>query len=183
MNWLDFVILAALVAGFFWSFRHGFIMEVIYFVAALGGLLGAFVFYPFLEPLMKLVIQHEKGAAGLAFALLFVFLVGLISIAGLLLHKFIHMIHLGMFDRLLGGVFGMVKASILVSVVLVMLVGFQGEDQPEYLENSLICKPLVTTSTAVFQSVPPIFKTFHEDYGQVAMKWVEKTREQINGEK
>lgn len=181
MNWLDFVILATLVAGFFWSFRHGFIMEVVYFVAALGGLLGAFLFYPFLEPLMGLVIQNDQGAAGLAFALLFVFLVGIISIIGMLLHKFIHAVHLGMFDRVLGGLFGTVKAAVLVSVVLVMLVGMQGEDQPAYLKNSLICKPLVETTTSVFQTVPPVFRTFHEDYGQRAIRWLKKTRDSVNG--
>lgn len=181
MNWLDFLILAGLVAGFFWSFRHGFIMEVIYFVAALAGLLGAFLLYPFLEPLMRLVIEHEQGAAGLAFALLFVFFVGLISVFGLLLHKFIHAIHLGIFDRILGGLFGAVKAGIVISVILVMLVGMQGEDQPPYLENSLICQPLVDTTTAVFESVPPVFRTFHEDYGQQAMKWLKETRKQVNG--
>lgn len=182
MNWLDFVILATLVAGFFWSFRHGFIMEVVYFVAALGGLLGAFLFYPFLEPLMGLVIENEQGAAGLAFAVLFVFLVGIITIIGLLLHKFIHAIHLGAFDKLLGGVFGAVKAAVLVSVVLVMLVGIQGEEQPAYVKESLICQPLVGSATSVFQTVPPIFRTFHEDYGKRAMEWVEATREKVNGE-
>jgi membrane protein required for colicin V production len=179
MNWIDFVILALLGGGFFWSFRHGFIMEVIYFVAAMIGLLVAFVFYPFVKPVIQLAISNSGGASAVSFFLTFVFGAGLVTVFGILFHKFIYMIHLGIFDRLLGGLFGLIKVAMIISVCLVMFVGMKGSDTPEYIQNSAIGMPVVDATTTVMKSVPPLFETFHDDYGQRALKWLKKSRESL----
>lgn len=180
MNWLDLLIVGLLLGGFFWSFRHGFIMEIIYFVAALGGLLGAFVLYPFLKPLMKVSVDSSLAASSLSFGILFVIFAVVVAVLGLLLHKFIYMIKLGIFDRLLGGIFGIVKVAMVISVVLVMFVGTKGEDTPKYVKESVLCDPILTGTTMVMKSVPPLFETFHEDYGTKAVEWMRATREEVS---
>lgn len=179
MNWIDFAILGLLLGGFLWSFRHGFIMEVIYFVAAFVGLLGAFVLYPSVTPLTKMAVSSSTAASSVSFAGLFVLFAGAVTVLGTLFHKFIYMIHLGIFDRLLGGLFGAVKVAMVISVALVMFVGVQGKDTPEYIENSTICQPVVNTATGVLESVPPLFRSFHQDYGQSALDWLQRKREQV----
>lgn len=182
MNWIDFGILGLLLGGFLWSFRHGFIMEVIYFVAAFVGLLGAFVLYPSLKPLTQVAVSSSTAAASISFAGLFLLFAGAVTVFGILFHKFIYMIHLGIFDRLLGGLFGMVKVAMVISVALVMFVGVKGEETPEYVENSVICQPVVNTATGVMESVPPLFRTFHDDYGQSALDWLQRKRDQVGTE-
>ncbi len=179
MNWVDFVTLALLGCGFFWSFRHGFIMEVIYFVAVLGGLLGAFVFYPFLESIVKPAVSSSGTASAASFFLLFVLGAGVIGACGILLHKVVYMIHLGFFDRILGGVFGLIKVGIVISVCLVMLVGTKGNSTPEYIENSAVSKPIVETTTSLMESAPSLFQSFHDDYGKKALIWLRKSRERM----
>jgi membrane protein required for colicin V production len=179
MNWIDFGILGLLLGGFLWSFRHGFIMEVIYFVAAFVGLLGAFVFYPSVTPLTRMAVTSSTAASSISFAGLFVLFAGAVTVLGTLFHKFIYMIHLGIFDRLLGGLFGVVKVAMVVSVALVMFVGVKGEETPEYIENSVICQPVVNSMTSVLETVPPLFRNFHEDYGESALDWLQEKREQV----
>lgn len=179
MNWIDFLIFGLLLGGFFWSFRHGFIMEVIYFVAAFVGLLGAFVFYPMLEPFGRMIVDSSAGASTVAFGVVFLVLAGIVTVLGTLFHKFLYMFHLGIFDRLLGGLFGMVKVAMVVSVCLVMFIGVKAEDTPEYIEDSMIAGPVVTTTTTVLNGLPSVLTNFHEDYGENAVEWLRQKRDQV----
>lgn len=179
MNWIDFLILGLLLGGFLWSFRHGFIMEVIYFVAAFVGLLGAFLLYPMLESTARMIVDSQAGASSVSFGFIFLVLAGLVTLLGTLFHKFLYMIHLGIFDRLLGGVFGMVKVAMVVSVCLVMFIGVKGEETPEYIEKSMIAEPVVTTTTTVLNGLPSILSNFHQDYGENAVNWLRQKRDQV----
>jgi membrane protein required for colicin V production len=182
VNWIDFLILALLLGGFLWSFRHGFIMEVIYFVAAFVGLLGAFFFYPMLETVTRVVVDSQVGASTVSFGAIFLVLAGLVTLLGTLFHKFLYMIHLGIFDRLLGGLFGMAKVAMVISVCLVMFIGVKGEETPEYIEQSTIAQPVVTTTTTVLNGLPDVLTNFHEDYGEDAMEWLRQKRNQVGVE-
>lgn len=179
MNWLDFFILALLIGAFLWSFRQGFIMEVIYFISALGGLLGAFVLYPSLQPTAEIIAGSSQAAATLSFLTLFFLLTLTIIILGLVLHKFIYTIKLGLLDRLLGGLFGLAKVLMLLGVALVMFVGGRDKEPPDYVEDSLIAKPIITTTLRYPKRVPSLFENFHDDYGRRAMKWLRKKRKQL----
>ncbi len=179
MNWFDFLIFGLLLGGFLWSFRHGFIMEVIYFVSAFVGLGGAFLTYPLLEPVARMIVDSSAGASTVSFGAVFLVLAGLVTLLGTLFHKFLYMIHLGIFDRLLGGLFGMVKVAMVVSVCLVMFVGVKAEETPEYIEQSMITEPVLTKTTTVLNGLPDILTNFHQDYGENAMEWLRQKRNQV----
>lgn len=181
MNWLDLLIIAALVAGFGWSFRRGFIMEVVYFMAFMFGLLVAFLLYPYLLPLLEGMATPAVRTT-VSFGVVFVLGALLVAALGMLLHNFIHEINLGSLDRLLGGIFGLVKVAVLISVLVVMVTGLEaGGDQkaenvdaPPYIRNSALCVRLVNTTTSAMERIPPIFESFMTHYGRPAANMIHR---------
>jgi hypothetical protein len=73
----------------------------------------------------------------------------------------------------------MVKIAMIVGVALVMFIGVRGNDTPDYIEQSKICEPVVNVTTGVVQMAPPMFESFHRDYGQAAMQWLRHKRNQV----
>jgi len=181
MNWVDLLIVGALIAGFSWSFRRGFIMEVVYFAAFMFGLLTAFLFYPYLLPLLEGMASATVRTT-IAFAVVFVLGAMLVAALGMLLHNFIEQVNLGSFDRLLGGVFGLVKVAVIISVLVVMVTGLEaGGEQaaedvnaPGYIRDSMFCLPLVDTTTGAMESIPPVFESFMTHYGRPAVRMLRR---------
>lgn len=175
MNWVDLVIVVALVAGFGWSFRRGFIMEVVYFMAFMVGLFLAFLFYPYLLPLLEGMASPSVRTT-VAFGVVFVLGALLVAAIGMLIHNMIHEINLGSLDRLLGGIFGLVKVAVIISVLVVMVTGLEAGqtreaenvEAPSYIRDSMFCVPLVNTTTGTMERIPPIFNAFMEHYGRPA---------------
>lgn len=177
MNWVDFVILGIIGASFAWSFRHGLIMELVYFLSIALGLLLAFILYPFITPLLVGIFESYDYASTVAFGSVFLMGAGVVAISGILFHKFIHFINLGVFDRILGGVFGFVKAVLLVSVVLVMITALYGKERPEYLAESSLSQPIIEKTNYAMKTIPPLFNQFIQDYGEDALKWIRESPE------
>ncbi len=173
MNWLDVLIGAIVLVSSFWSLRRGFILELFYFLALVGGLIMSFLTYPWISPFLKSLLGGTDIGATTAFFLTFILFGGSLVLLGLFLHKFVHLIKLGFFDRLLGAAFGFMKAVVGIAVVLVILVAVEGEPTPGYLENSYLAQPVVAVSTGVMKRVPLVFDEFREDYGQRAEEWLD----------
>lgn len=178
MNWVDFLILGLIGASFVWSFRQGLIMELVYFLSVTLGLLMAFLFYPFLTPLLEGIFESHSYAATVSFGSIFLIVLGVVAVVGVIFHKFIYFINLGVFDRILGGIFGIFKAVILISVLLVMITGLYGEDLPDYLSESRFGEPIIQTTNQTMKTIPPLFDQFIEDYGEDALKWIRKKPEE-----
>lgn len=178
MNWVDIIILAVLIGGFVWSFRRGFILELVYFFAFILGLITAFLTYPYLLPLLE-GMGSSTVQTTVSFGITFVLGALLVAAAGMLVHNLIREINLGYFDRLLGGIFGLIKVTVVMSVVIVMMTGIQsGEDTetaPDYINNSLVCIPLVTATTHTMEGIPQVFGSFMSHYGRPALKLIQGT--------
>jgi membrane protein required for colicin V production len=104
--------------------KRGFIQELFRLIAVGGGLIGALLLYK--TAFAKLGFLHTPHQIKTIVAFIAVYvalLVGLL-LAGWLLKKIIHLSMLGWLDRLWGGVFGFVKAVIIVWIcVLLIAIG------------------------------------------------------------
>jgi len=173
MSWLDILLAAIILISTFWSFRRGFILELFYFLALVGGLFMAFLFYPWISPYLKTLLGGTDIGATVAFFLSFLMFGGALILLGLFLHNFVHLIRLGFVDRLLGAFFGFMKAVVGIAVVLVIVVAVEGQPTPDYLENSYLARPVVAVSMGVMNRVPLVFDGFKQDYGGRAEEWLQ----------
>ncbi len=178
MNWFDILLIVGIIFSTYWSFRQGFILELFYFLAFVIGLLIAFFFYPSFQPLVEIVFEASDLAATLSFITVFIIAAAVLVLLGLLCHNFVHFIKLGFFDRLAGALLGLLRGVIIVSLVVVMLVAIWGEDRPAYVENSIICRPVVRAVTWTMDGVPYLFDDFYQDYLERAEEWLEGFREE-----
>ena len=104
---------------------HGLIIGFIRGVFEIAGILLGY----FLAVNYSATVKIPKV---LAFILIFLGVVIVISIIGRIVSKIIHFTPLGMFDRILGAIFGFLKALIICFVFLIVVSLFRGDNRMIY---------------------------------------------------
>ena len=122
MNTLDWVIVAILAVGFV----AGFIKGVIQQAFSLGGLVlgiicGTLLYKPFADLLQGFLKMSDKTACIVAFVVILLVVPIVCGLLGKLLSKLVHEASLGFVDRLLGGLFGVLKFFLVIGLVIKLL--------------------------------------------------------------
>lgn len=118
-NWLDIVLALPLVYGVVRGLYNGFVQSIGSFI---GMIIGIIVAYSFAESfsvqIMQWFVLTPEQSYPIAFILLFI--VALLVCAAIirLLDKFLSFVLLGWANKLLGGVFGLLKYALLLSVLI-----------------------------------------------------------------
>jgi membrane protein required for colicin V production len=138
-NWFDIVLCFILLGSVIGGLRAGFARVVVGLVATIAGILAGFWFYRLIA--VKL-LPHLNGNVDLAnlFGFLVIFLG--VMIAGALLaavlSRLFRWIGLSWFDHALGGVAGVVRGVLVVTVLVDVLVAFTPPPAPGFLNDSRV---------------------------------------------
>ena len=150
----DIIIGLFIVWGAIQGVRQGFVKQVFSLVALLLGIWGACHFSHVLHPfLVNMLSLSEKWATITAFLLTFVIVVLGVHLLGLLVDRLLHLISLGLLNRLAGLVFGVLKTGIILSVFICILNGLNGMFHvvsPETIEESTLYPFLGKIAPALF---------------------------------
>lgn len=154
MNILDIIILILLALGLINGLRKGFFVEVASLVALIAGVYGAIHFSDFAADfLMEKVDWNERTVNITAFIITFVVIVLLIALAGKALTKLADFAALGMLNKLLGGLFGLLKMAVILSVILMIFdilnITLPFTDK-EHQEESMIYEPVKSLVPTIF---------------------------------
>jgi membrane protein required for colicin V production len=140
MNWIDLLGLMVLVVLFFIGVAKGLIRELTTFV----GILISFFLALHLMGLAatrieKWVTISPKAALLVGFLSLFVVFVVLFYLFGYLLYRIVRATPLTIFDRIAGGLFGLLKGGVIIFVLLLLasFVPFKGAPARQ-LETSVM---------------------------------------------
>jgi membrane protein required for colicin V production len=122
MNGIDIAILVILCGFLLKGLLRGLLKEV----CSLAGLfIGAFLAFryhgPLAESLLKTVDLPAQVAVAITFTVLFLATMVFFLVLGFLLSRFVKLLFLGGFNRLVGGVFGLIQGTLLLAVVLFAL--------------------------------------------------------------
>jgi len=159
MNWLDFVIIAAVAIPTFIGLKIGLIKAVLSLAGLIVGVILAGCFYvPLSEQLT--FIPQATVAKVVAFAII---LIGVMIIAGVLamvLKWITSVIMLGWVNRIGGAVFGLVLGAILCGAVLALWIKFFGAG--EVITNSSLAAilsrfPVLSLLPGEFDSIRSVF--------------------------
>jgi membrane protein required for colicin V production len=134
MNWLDIVLAIPLLWFTYKGFKNGFIIELASLAALILGIFIALHFSFYAED--YLMDHFEIGDQYLyivSFAVTFVIVAVVIFLLGKLIHKLVNIIALGFLNRLAGGIFGLLKCALVLSVILYFFNGF---DQDSSILNN-----------------------------------------------
>ncbi len=146
---------AILVILFFFliiGIRRGLIRQVLHVVGIIVAFIGAFYLAHYLAHYIhgRFDVDHRVSLVISAVAL-FVGIIILFHIIGLALQKVARITLLGPLDRIGGGVFGLLKGALLVSLLLVIILSIP---LPSTVRNELARDPLVA---AMYPVLPVLF--------------------------
>ena len=154
MNILDVILGALILFGLIRGLSKGLFVEVASLIALVAGVYGAIHFSDFAAGFLESRVEwSEKTINVTAFAITFVIIVIVISMAGKALTKLADFAALGLLNKLLGGIFGALKIGLILSIAL-MIFGKMNRTIPfletNDLENSMLYKPVESLAPMVF---------------------------------
>lgn len=154
MGTLDIILLIGFIPALVRGIQKGFIEQVISLASIF---IGAWMAYRFAEPLSVWLTQFvnvEPRILGVAsFAIVVVLTVILLNLLGRLLTKTLSLASLGFVNRLLGVVFALLKAALIIGLLIFVFDTFNGKwgiVNAELLDGSVIYKALHEAALKVF---------------------------------
>jgi membrane protein required for colicin V production len=157
MNTLDIILAIILAFGLIRGFFKGFIVEVASLAALVLGIYGAVYFSYILSDYIKGYSDWDPSVLQLvSFAGTFLIIVILISLAGKLMTKLAENIALGILNKLMGAVFGLLKVAMILSIGLLVFSKLNNSMpfvEKIKVENSILYEPVKNFSVMVFPNL------------------------------
>ena len=159
MNWLDIVIIIALIVFVFSGFKVGLI-KVLFTLA--GGIIGVVLAGHYSESLAnQLTFISDSGVAGIvAFAIIVILVMIVATILAFVIKKIASFVLLGWVDRLGGGVIGLIIGAIFIGAILAMWLKFQGDN--DIITGSALANFLVDKFGIVLGLLPSEFDSVRD---------------------
>lgn len=160
MDYLDIVLLIPLAWGAFKGFRNGFIIELSTLAALILGIWGAIHFSDWVA---EYIAQHltieRRYLPMIAFAVTFLGIVIALNLLGRLLTSLLKAVALNGINRLVGAIFGLLKWSFILSILLFLWRPIQEGSikwpTPEDRDKSILYQPI--------SSLAPLFFPYIEE--------------------
>jgi len=157
MSVLDIILGALILFGLVRGFWKGLFVEVASLVALVAGVYGAIHFSGYAATFLQNKFNWEEKYVNIvAFAITFIVIILVISLAGKALTKLANFAALGILNKLLGGVFGALKIGLILSVILGVFskmnetIPFLGEED---LKESVLYEPVKSLAPMVFPNI------------------------------
>lgn len=154
MNWLDIVIIVALIIPTFIGMIIGLIQTVLFLAGIIFGVILASNFYSQLAPVLTFV--SDRNMANIVAFIIILGVVTLLAIiVSILLRAILKAISLGWLDRVGGAFLGFVTSVIFISAILAIIVKFFGQGP---VTESLIAGILLDKFPIVLGLLPSDFE-------------------------
>lgn len=122
MNYLDIIFLIIFSVSTLWGLIKGLIRQVFSLAALVLAYLAATFGHPVLADSVLGDIAKKPIRDIISYAIIFIAVFAAVTLIGYFLRRVVEVIKLGMFDRLLGGVFGFARALIFCMIIVLVLV-------------------------------------------------------------
>lgn len=166
MNLLDIIICIPLLWGIYKGFTKGFIFEVALLIALILGVWGGLHFASFasdyLQPKFNI---HGRWLFSISFLIIFLGIVVLLILFAKFLEGMVKITGLGIFNRLLGAMFGAAKWLFIIGIVFHLLQSIDTKDyllSQEKKEKSFLYVPAVKLTTWLIPELKKIKKNIAE---------------------
>lgn len=167
MNYIDFIILIAVVVGIVQGAFKGFVHEIASLAAFVFGIWGAVLF----SGAMETYLCHRWGLnnphiQSIAFFITFLIIVVAVQLLGILIDTVVKASSMGVVNRVLGAVFGLIRALVVMGVIVLFVERIHQKFTivpKDDIQNSTFYQPLVKGALVVM----PFLSDF---YNQVVQK-------------
>jgi membrane protein required for colicin V production len=174
MNWLDFVFEFLFLGFAIQGLLQGFSRLVVGLIATVAGLLIASWSYGIPASYLLPYVSSKSLANVLGFLIIFMLVQVVGGLVGTLLAKLFKWSGLGWLDRLLGLVFGGLKAILVGIVIVLILTAFPLKPVPDSVSQSYFAPYLIDAANAFTYVMPRELRdAFAETAGKVRAFWRE----------
>jgi membrane protein required for colicin V production len=170
LNVLDWIVVVIVVSSVISSILKGFAREAISLVAVILGLLLASWFYPQAGSLVSAYVKTEAVASLVGFALIFLGVLLGGAVISFVVTRFLRVVDLQWFDRLLGAAFGFARGWLVGSVIFLGLTAFPV--RIETVQQATLGPYLLLSARVLVVMTPtPLKEHFLEGYDKVRGLW------------
>lgn len=167
MNFLDIFLCIGLVLGLVSGLRKGFFVELASLVSILLGIYIAIKFsYVMKGFLENHGVEDGKTMAALAFALTFLAVIIIVSLLAKVFTNIADFASLGWINKVFGGIFGLLKTILILSVFLNLLqkINFDYTVVSKVtIEKSKLYEPVQKVSQKIYPTITDWFKVFKSE--------------------
>jgi membrane protein required for colicin V production len=157
VNYLDIIIGVLLAAMAIQGFRHGLIKSLASLAALILGIYGGIKLSGYAADILT---QHVDLSPEylfvIGFIIVFIIVVILVSLIGKLLDKVITMAALGLINKILGLFFGIAKALLILSIIILLYDFIDAEAKlikQETRENSFFYEPIRSIAPVLLMNI------------------------------
>jgi len=169
-SFLDVIFAIIFLVSIIFALLKGLVREIISLAALIGGFLLAVFFYHIPANMFKELSKTDTIANLLGFSVIFFGCILIGAVASYLVNRFIKAASLKWMDRLLGGIFGLLRGWAIASILVVALIAFPIRD--DFLSRSVLAPYLLAGAKIVIYCVPQQMKDqFNEHYSKVVNAW------------
>jgi membrane protein required for colicin V production len=163
---IDFALIIVLVIGAVSGYRKGFLQELFSLVGILLGILAGF---KLMGIAMVNLAQHydidEKVLPYVAFIVVFLIVIILVSLVGKLLKSSIEKTVLGNADQAAGSIVGILKTAFMASVMLWIASSMEAKIPDSWTHDSWLYPTIATLAPKVTSWIAEIFPVFSDLFG------------------
>ena len=163
MTGFDYAVLAIVGISVLLSIIHGFVRELLALASWIVAFLAAQNYAADFAPLLPAAITSGSGRLLVAFLAVFLVVLLAMTLAANLLSRLFRAAGLGLADRALGAVFGLVRGFAIVMVV-VLLAGLTALPRQPMWREAMLSAPLEALANAV-KGWLPYDLSKHINYG------------------
>ena len=166
MNLIDIVLGIILLVAFYVGFKKGLFVALASLIGIVAGVFGAIYFSDFAAGyISKSFDWNEQTVNLVAFAVTFLAIIFLISLAGKFLTKIADFAMLGVFNKLLGGVFNAVKYAFIISVIFMFINSSEKYTilSEEDRQESILYGPVASIAPSVLPEIIREFKRLKDE--------------------
>lgn len=154
VNLLDIILIIILAFFGYHGYRKGLIIEVTSLAAFILGLFFAFYFSDVTAGILKQYFTiQEKYMAAIAFIVTFIAVLFIVLLVGKILEKFIDILLLGFVNKLAGGVFGILKGALFLSIIIFVFNYFDPNHSfinQKAKDESVLYEPIESIAPALY---------------------------------
>jgi len=169
-TFVDLLFAGIVLISIGFALMKGLVREIISLVALIGGFILAVIYYKSVGGMLAEFFRTEAVASLAGFLIIFLGCLLIGAIAAFIVNRFIKAASLKWVDRLLGGIFGLIRGWAIASILVLALIAFPIRDN--LISRSVLAPYLLAGARAAVLMVPQDLRNkFDEQYKKVLHSW------------
>lgn len=158
MIWVDYVIIVVCAIFVVNGFRKGFVQEIMGILGLVLAILFALRYFEDVGQIINTSLNIPENLANvLAFVIISVGIVAVVSIVALAWKRVIGLSPLSVLDKIFGAGFGLLKGGLVIMIILLALVSLQMPAiQDVLLEQSSVAREVLTFAPILYERIEPL---------------------------